>query len=141
MSKVWTTEKILSVWEEGTIYPICKKEDQLECHNYKGIALLNSVQNHLRHVMWEAITICSWNTWELPVWIWNWEDSHWSDTALRHIMEKIKECNISTFHLFIEFKAAYNSIRKDILFMTMEKFENPYETNWPNEDTVNEGVA
>jgi hypothetical protein len=25
--------------------------------------------------------------------------------------------------------------------MTMEKFENPYETNWPNEDTVNEGVA
>jgi hypothetical protein len=44
-------------------------------------------------------------------------------------MEKIKECNISTFHLFIEFKAAYNSIRKDILFMTMEKFENPYETN------------
>jgi hypothetical protein len=33
--------------------------------------------------------------------------------------------NISTFHLFIDFKAAYDSIRRDKLLMAMEEFEIP----------------
>jgi sorting nexin-29 len=40
-------------------------------------------------------------------------------------LEKTREYNISTFHLFIDFKAAYDRIRREKLFVAMEKFEVP----------------
>ncbi|GFX51597.1 uncharacterized protein TNCV_5013011 [Trichonephila clavipes] len=37
MIKIWETKKIPIEWEEGSVCPIFKKEDQLECRNYRGI--------------------------------------------------------------------------------------------------------
>jgi sorting nexin-29 len=45
--------------------------------------------------------------------------------SLRQILEKTREYNISTFHLFIDFKAAYDSVKRDKLLMAMEEFLIP----------------
>jgi sorting nexin-29 len=42
--------------------------------------------------------------------------------TLRQILEKAKEYNVSTYHLFVEFKAAYDSIYRDKLFKTTKEF-------------------
>jgi sorting nexin-29 len=44
---------------------------------------------------------------------------------LRQILEKTKEYNVSTCHLFVDFKAAYDSIYRDKLFKAMEVFAIP----------------
>jgi sorting nexin-29 len=44
---------------------------------------------------------------------------------LRQILEKTKEYNVGTCHLFADFKAAYDSIYRDTLFKAMEEFAIP----------------
>lgn len=40
--KVWHTEEMPKEWKNIVIYPIHKKDDKLECHNYRGISLLST---------------------------------------------------------------------------------------------------
>jgi hypothetical protein len=43
--------------------------------------------------------------------------------AMRQILEKTSEYAISTFHFFIDFKAAYDTIRKDKLLAVLTEFK------------------
>ncbi|GFX51630.1 craniofacial development protein 2 [Trichonephila clavipes] len=45
--------------------------------------------------------------------------------TLRQILEKTKEYNIKTFHLFVDFKAAYDSINRDKMIEAMTEFKIP----------------
>jgi sorting nexin-29 len=45
--------------------------------------------------------------------------------TLRQILEKTREHSISTYHLFIDFKAAWDSIDRDKLFEAVEEFQIP----------------
>jgi hypothetical protein len=40
-------------------------------------------------------------------------------------MEKTKEFDIATHHLFIDFKSAYDAIKRDQLYKTMGEFNIP----------------
>jgi sorting nexin-29 len=44
---------------------------------------------------------------------------------MRHILEKTLEYGISTFNLFIDFKAAYDTINREKLFEAMKEFKIP----------------
>jgi sorting nexin-29 len=44
---------------------------------------------------------------------------------LRQNLGKTREYNISTFHLFIDFRAAYDSVKRDKLLKAMEEFLIP----------------
>jgi hypothetical protein len=39
--KIWKHKKITYEWSEGILCPIYKKRDKTQCHNYRGISLLN----------------------------------------------------------------------------------------------------
>ena len=44
---------------------------------------------------------------------------------MRQILEKTSEYGVSTFHLFIDFKAAYDTIRRDKLLEAIKEFKLP----------------
>ncbi|GBL78585.1 hypothetical protein AVEN_65180-1 [Araneus ventricosus] len=124
--KIWESEKLPTEWEVGFICPLFKKGDQLECRNYRGITLLNTaykifsnllfarLQPHIERVIGNYQ--CGFRPQRSTV-----DQIH----TLRQILEKTKEYNIKTFHRFIDFKAAYDSIKRDKLIKAMIEFNIP----------------
>jgi sorting nexin-29 len=116
MEQVWITEEMPIEWEEGTICPIHKKRDQLECGNYRGITLLSTAYKIFSNILFERLEPyvnnilgnyqCGFRKGKSTV-----DQIH----SLRQILEKTREYDISTFHLFIDFKAAYDSVKRDKL--------------------------
>jgi len=52
---VWKEEKIPEDWRIALVCPIYKKNDLLECNNYRGIALLNTTYNVLSYFTLDRI--------------------------------------------------------------------------------------
>ncbi|GFT14646.1 reverse transcriptase domain-containing protein [Trichonephila clavipes] len=126
MVKIWETEKIPIEWEEGSACPIFKKEDQLECSNYRGITLLNMAYKIFSNLLFARLQPytdkvignyrCGFRPQRSTI-----DQIH----TLRQILEKTKEYSIKTFNLFVDFKAAYGSINRDKMIEAMTEFKLP----------------
>ena len=113
---IWNSEKMPSEWDTGLICPLHKKGDTLECKNYRGIALLNAAYKVLANVISIRLSPYAENI------IGNYQAGFRANRStidqiftLRQILEKTQEYNIDTHHMFVDFKAAYDSvIRQDL---------------------------
>jgi sorting nexin-29 len=100
-------------WEEGIICPIFKKVDILKCANYRGITLLNTYYNIFSNILSEWIKPCAERiTGNYECGFRTGKSTSDQIHALTQILEETVEFNTSTFHLFIYFKSAYDSIKK-----------------------------
>jgi hypothetical protein len=91
--------------------PVYKKSDKLDCKNYRGICLLNVTYKVFAKILYDRL---------LPhanAAVQHYHDGFQSGKttiaqlfALHQIFEKCNEFNITTHHLFIDFKAAYDTI-------------------------------
>ena len=123
---VWTQEILPIDWTEGAIVPIHKKGDQLECANYRGITLLNTTYKVFSAILYNRMLShvkkllgnyqCGFRAGKSTT-----DQIH----ALRQVFEKTREYSISTYHLFIDFKIAYDSIKRHKLIQVMEEFNIP----------------
>jgi hypothetical protein len=105
---------------------VCKKGDKLDCKNYRGICLFI--------VTYKAFAKNLYNRF-LPHA--NAAVQHYqagfqlgkSTTdqlfALRQILEKCNEFYMTTHHLFIDFKAAYNTIKRNEAYVGMSELNFP----------------
>jgi sorting nexin-29 len=127
MSKAWKQEKLPEEWEEGLTCPVYyKKGDPLDCQNYRGITLLNTAHKVVSNILYERLKPhvekvienyqCEFQAGKSTV-----DKIH----TLRQILDKMKEYNVGMYHLFVDFKAAYDSIYRDKLFKAMEEFAIP----------------
>ena len=101
-------ERIPGQWEEGLIYPTYKQGDCLACENYHGISLFNIAYKVFSNIVFqrrgpyvEKIVgnyQCGFR-----------DGKSTSDQiqTIRQILEKMGEYGINIFHLFMNFKAAY----------------------------------
>ncbi|GFY13053.1 reverse transcriptase domain-containing protein [Trichonephila clavipes] len=123
MVKIWETEKIPIDWEEGSVCPIFKKGDQLECRNYREITLLNTAYKIFSNLLFARLqsytdeVIGNYQCGFRPQ-----RSTIYQIHTLRQILEKTKEYNIKTFHLFVDFKAAYGSINRDKMIEVETEF-------------------
>ena len=110
----------------GFISPVLKKGDAIICSNYSGISLLTIAYRILSSVLCERLKPfvnkligtyqCSFRPGKSTI------DQIFT---LRQILEKTRDKQINTFHLFVEFKSAFNTPHRDHLYATMSELGIP----------------
>ena len=104
-------------WKESIIVPIYKKGDKTDCINYRGISLLPTTYKIWSNILLarlipyaeEVIGVhqCGFRRKRSPT-------DH--IFCIRQILEKKWEYNEAVHQLFIDFKKAYDSVRREVLY-------------------------
>ena len=124
--KIWKSEELPEEWKTSLLCPIYKKGDKLECKNYRGIALLNIAYKIFANILYQRLlpyAECTIGEYQCGF----RAGRSTSDQLfnIRQILEKCKEYNIELHHLFVDFKAAYDSVIRSKLWRAMEEFGIP----------------
>ncbi len=120
--QIWRAEQLPAELLEGAIVAIHKKGDKLMCENYRGVCLLNNAYKVLARVLYtillpHAETVigeyqCGFR-----------KNRSTTDQIfnLRLILQRGSEFNVQTHHLFIDFKQAYDQVKRRELFVVMKE--------------------
>ena len=127
ITSIWKKEKLPEEWKKSIIVPVHKKGD---CNNYRGISLLPSTYKilsnilllRLIHYVKEIIGDhqCGFRLNRLTI-------DH--IFCIRQILEKKWEYNEEVHQLFIDFKKAYDSVRREVLYKILIEFDIPRKLN------------
>jgi hypothetical protein len=113
---IWNKEELPQQWKESIIVPIYKKGDRTDCNNYRGISLLSTAYKLLSNVLLARLTLyvneitgdhhCGFH-----------HNRFTMDKIfyIRQILEKKWEYNGMVLQLFIDFKKAYDSTKREVL--------------------------
>jgi hypothetical protein len=122
IQQAWTGETLPRSWPKGVLYPVYKKGDKLDCKSYRGICLLNVTYKVFAKILYDRL---------LPhanAAVQHYQAGFQSGKsttdqlfALRQILEICNEFNITTHHIFIDFKAPYDTIIKNEVYVGMSE--------------------
>ena len=102
-----------------TMCPIYKKGDRKQCNNYRGISLLNIIYKIF------AILLCNRLSEIIEPEIGNYQMGFRPNRSttdnifiVRQIYEKCYEYNIGLHNIFINFSQAFESVHRDVIYIT-----------------------
>jgi hypothetical protein len=114
---IWNKEELPQQWKESIIVPIYKKGDKTDCNNYRGISLLSNAYKILSNILLARLTPY------VNEIIGNHQCGFCRNRStrdqifnIRQILEKKWEYNGKVHQLFIDFKKAYDSIKREKFF-------------------------
>ena len=115
-----------SDWLDSLICPIHKKGHRFDCSNYRGITLLNTAYKVLSRILFSRLrqlTDAFFGEYQGGF----REGRSTTDQmfTLRQILDKFREYNLHTHHLFVDFKAAYDSVKRNKLWHIMLEYGFP----------------
>jgi hypothetical protein len=120
ISEIWTKEEMPVDWKVGLIYPIYKKGDPLEYKNYRVVTLANVGYKFFSKVLFKKLDpIVRENVRKYQCGFIAGKSITYQIFNLRQIMEKSSEYGVKIYYLFTDFKAAYDSINRKSLYLTM----------------------
>jgi sorting nexin-29 len=96
------------------------------CENYHGISLLNTAYQVFSNILFQRLQ--SYLEKLVGNYLCGFRDGKTTSDQLhsmRQILEKMREYGVSTFNLFVDFKAAFDSDDRTELFKAMEEFQIP----------------
>ena len=126
ISHIRNTETIPEAWEEGCITVLHKNGDKNECANYRGITLLSVGYKILTQLLYNhLVIICDNQLGEYHAGFRTKKSTTDQIFILREIFEKYREYNKPHYHIFIDFKQAYDSIHRESLWNIMAYFDIP----------------
>ena len=117
---IWKNETIPENWKESIIIPIFKKGDKTDCNNYRGISLLATCYKVLSNVIQARLTPfaedivgdyqCGFR-----------RNRSTSDQmfTIRQLLEKKWDFCETIHQLFIDFKKAYDSIKRSKMYQIL----------------------
>ena len=123
---IWSLESMPSDWSLSLLCPVLKKGDATICINYRGISVLTIAFRILSSVLCERLEpfvnklIGSYRCGFRPG-----KSTIDQIFTLRQILEKTRDKQINTFHLFVDFKSAFDTPHRDHLYATMSEFGIP----------------
>ncbi|CAF4947807.1 unnamed protein product [Pieris macdunnoughi] len=104
IERVWVDETMPEDWNSGVIIPLHKKGDTLDCHNYRGITLLNTeVLSNLIYYLTKLQPYVENTIGQYQCGFRRNRSTMDQVFALRTILEKMTEFGIPTHHLFNRF--------------------------------------
>jgi hypothetical protein len=123
---IWNKEELPQQWKESIIVPIYKKGSKTDCNNYRGISLLSTAYKTLSKNFLSRLTPyaneiigdqqCGF---------------HRNRSMMDQIfyvtqkLEKKWEYNGTVHQLFIDFKKAYGSVKREVLYNILLEFGVP----------------
>ncbi|KAJ4431338.1 hypothetical protein ANN_19935 [Periplaneta americana] len=122
----WEKEIVPEQWKESIIVPIFKKGDKTNCGNFRGISLLLTSYKILSNILLRRLTPnvdeiigdhqCGFRRNRSTI------DQIF---CIRQIMEKKWEYKGTEHQLFIDFKKAYDSVKREVLYDIFIEFGIP----------------
>jgi hypothetical protein len=124
----WSEEKLPDEWKTGVICPIFKKGCKLECGNYRGISLLPSAYKIFSNILADRLQPLV-EDFLHPYQAGFRRGMSTTDQifCVRQVIQKSYEMKTETDHLFIDFKAAYDTINREQLWGIMAEFGFPHK--------------
>jgi len=126
ISKIWLVERMPDDWSLSILCPVLKKGDATIRANYRGISLLAIAYKVLSSVVCERLKPYA----ESLIGPYQCGFRPGKSTTdqiftLRQILEKAYENQIDTYHLFLDYKAAFDSPKRDCLYAVMSELGIP----------------
>lgn len=118
--RIWEMEEMPQEWNEAIICPLHKKGDKTNCGNFRGISLLNVTYKVFTKIL--ALRLKPFVESAVGEYQCGFRSGRSTTDQiflLRSIMEKCYEYNITLHQLFIDFKQAYDSVRRPQLYTAM----------------------
>jgi hypothetical protein len=123
---IWNKEKLAQQWKESIIVPTHKKGDKTDCSNYQGISLLSTAYKILSIILLARLTL------------YVTEITGYHECGFHHnrsttdqifyicwTLEKKWEYNGIVHQLFIDFKKAYDSVKREVFYNILLEFGVP----------------
>ena len=123
---IWETEQMPQEWRTAIISPIYKRGDKLDCHNYRGISLLNVSYKIFTNLLAKYIEPY------VEEILGDYQGGFRKGRSttdqifcLRMILEKAHEHKVDIHQLYIDYKQAYDTINRSELEEIMKEFGIP----------------
>ena len=105
------------VWKESIIAPIYKRGNKTDCSNYRGISLLTTTYEILSHILLSRLTPYAKGITEHHQYEFQRNRSTTDHIfCISQTLEKKLEHYEAVHQLFIDFKKAYDSFRRKVLY-------------------------
>jgi hypothetical protein len=122
INKAWDEETIPQRWKETLICPLHKKGDRSKCENYRGIALMDTIYKIM------AVSIKSRVNEVVERKIGQYQCGFHKNRSvmdqvfvLKQIMDNSIDQNLPLYMLFIDFKQAYDTIKREKVYEGMRQ--------------------
>jgi sorting nexin-29 len=123
---IWNKEELPQKWKESISIPIHKKGDKTDCNNYRGISFLSTAYKILSNILLARLTPhVSEVTGDHQCGFRRNRSTTDRIFYIRQILEKKLEYNGTVHQLFIYFKKAYDSIKREVLYNILVEFGIP----------------
>ena len=107
-------------WKESIIVPTYKKGNKTDCSNYRGISLLPTMYKILSNILLSWLTPYAEEIIRgSSMWILTQQVNYDHLFCIHQMLEKKWEYNKAVHKLFIDFKKAYDSVRREVLYNTV----------------------
>ena len=123
---IWNKEELPEEWEESIIVPIYKKDDKTDGSNYRDISLLPTMYKILSNFLLSRLTPY---TEEI---IGEHQSGFQRNRSaadrtlfIRQILEKKWEYKKAVHQLFVDFKRANDSVRREVLYNILTEYGIP----------------
>ena len=128
---IWTTESVPTEWGTATIVPVYKKGNRNECSNYRGISLISTASKILASILLRRLTPeRELNSREEQAGFRRNRGCNDQIFTLRQILELRHEYHRPTVAIFLDIRAAFDSVDRIALWACLsqrgvpEKFIN-----------------
>jgi hypothetical protein len=125
-SVIWNKEELPHQWKESIVVSIHKKGGKTDYSNYRGMSLLSISYKILSNILLARLT-----SYAVEI-IGDHQCGFWRNRSatdqifyIRQILEKKWEYNVTVHQLFIDFKKAYDSVRREVLYNIFIEFGIP----------------